>query len=343
MRTSRGGCRARMASTSRLDEMPRAVTLPSPGPTLPVRTHGLLAACPCCFLLSAAAAAAASCCRVVTANNPAVPSGLVIYNFHDRAYKAVPETADQHVSVHLAMTGASPVAGCRQGRTRRMLLFRRCCRSCAGARRGRFCCSSRSDGVVGAAALSVHRFTRHFLRLLLVRLQAACCTSVRRTRSTKAPGRSCTGRASRSGAGEGEWWSTATHGRDGRRRQRHRGCWGPAPLRPLCITSSWLLGLVHHIIMVVVVAPHPPLPTSLMVQRPPPRRTGGGQGADASRPRRRAPAQPVQLHGASRAGAPQSIRDGAGRAGGSAAAGGRILPPLPVLADAHRHYHDNAC
>jgi len=46
----------------------------------------------------------------VTATNPAVPSGLVIYNFHDRAYKAVPETADQHVSVHLAVTGASPGA-----------------------------------------------------------------------------------------------------------------------------------------------------------------------------------------------------------------------------------------
>jgi len=45
-------------------------------------------------------------CSVVTANNPQVPTNLVVFNFTDREYKGVPGTADEHVATHFALAGS---------------------------------------------------------------------------------------------------------------------------------------------------------------------------------------------------------------------------------------------
>lgn len=56
--------------------------------------------------IESAAAPLAAARRVVTANNPQVPTNLVVFNFTDREYKGVPGTADEHVVTHFALSGS---------------------------------------------------------------------------------------------------------------------------------------------------------------------------------------------------------------------------------------------
>ena len=43
---------------------------------------------------------------MLTANNPQVASGVVIYNFEDREFKGVPGSADEHVSFAVSLEGS---------------------------------------------------------------------------------------------------------------------------------------------------------------------------------------------------------------------------------------------
>jgi dynein intermediate chain 1, axonemal len=42
----------------------------------------------------------------MTGNNPQVPTSMVVYNFVDKEYKGIPGAADEHIAVHLHISGA---------------------------------------------------------------------------------------------------------------------------------------------------------------------------------------------------------------------------------------------